>query len=59
MDMTASVFEILKYTVPALVVLGSSYLIVKNFLVTETQRKQLAIFKDSQDITIRLRLQAY
>ena len=59
MDITASIFEILKYTVPALVVLGSSYLIVKKFLVTETQRKHLAVFQDAQDITLRLRLQAY
>ena len=59
MDMTASLLEILKYTLPALIVLGASYLIVKKFLVTETQRKQLAIFQDAQDVTIRLRLQAY
>ena len=59
MDMTTSLLEILKYTLPALIVLGSSYLIVKKFLVTETQRKQLAIFQDAQDVTIRLRLQAY
>lgn len=59
MDITASVFEILKYTVPAFIVLGSSYLIVKKFLVTETQRKHLAVFQDAQDITLRLRLQAY
>ena len=59
MDMMAATLEILKYTIPALIVLISSYLIVKKFLVTETQRKQLAIFKDSQDTTLRLKLQAY
>jgi hypothetical protein len=59
MEMTSSILEILKYTIPALIVLGASYLIVQKFLVTETQRKHLAVFQDSQDITIRLRLQAY
>lgn len=51
--------EIVKYTLPAIVVLISSYLIVQKFLVSQTQRKQLALFQESQDITLRLRLQAY
>src|ERR1019366_157382 len=34
-------------------------LIVKKFLVSQMQRKQVALFKDTQDITLRLRLQAY
>ena len=59
MDITGTLLEILKYTIPALIVLISSHLIVKKFLVSEMQRKQLAIFSDSQDITLRLRLQAY
>ena len=59
MDIMSALLEILKYTIPAFIVLVSSYLIVKKFLVTETQRKHMAIFKDSQDITLRLRLQAY
>ncbi len=59
MDIMVASLELLKYTVPALVVLVSCYMIVKKFLVSEMQRKQLAIFKDSQDVTLRLRLQAY
>ena len=59
MDITVTLVEILKYTIPALIVLMSSYLIVKKFLVSQMQRKQMAIFRDSQDITLRLRLQAY
>jgi hypothetical protein len=59
MDTSQSLLEILKYTIPALIVLASSYLIVQKFLISETQRKQMAIFKDSQEITLRLRLQAY
>jgi hypothetical protein len=51
--------ELLKYTVPALIVLITSYLIVHKFLVTQTQRKQLALLRDTQDTTVRLRLQAY
>ncbi|MBS1687314.1 MAG: hypothetical protein JSS96_01215 [Bacteroidetes bacterium] len=51
--------ELLKYTVPAIIVLISSYLIVKKFLVSELQRKQIALLHDTQDVTIRLRLQAY
>lgn len=51
--------EILKYIIPALVVLLACYLIVQKFLVSETQRKQLALFRESQNVTLRLRLQAY
>ena len=54
-----TILEILKYIVPSLVVLAACYLIVNKFLVAQYQRKQLALFKDTQDITLRLRLQAY
>lgn len=54
-----TVLEILKYTIPALIVLISSYMIVKRFLVSEIKHKQLAMFQDSQETTMRLRLQAY
>ena len=59
MDITVAILEVLKYTIPSVVVLAACYLIVKKFLVSEIQRKQLAIFKDSQDTTLRLKLQAY
>ena len=59
MDITAVLLDILKYTIPAIIVLVSSYLIVNKFLVSEMQRKQMAIFKDTQDVTLRLKLQAY
>ena len=59
METMQTILEIVKYTLPALVVLASSYLIVKKFLVSQNQRKQLALFQDAQDITLRLRLQAY
>jgi hypothetical protein len=54
-----TILEILKYVLPSLVVLGGCYLIVNNFLLAEFRRKQLALFKDTQDTTLRLRLQAY
>lgn len=55
----AALLEILKYTLPATIMLGITYLIVQKFLVSELQRKQLALLKDSQNITLPLRLQAY
>ncbi|OJW81270.1 MAG: hypothetical protein BGO69_04180 [Bacteroidetes bacterium 46-16] len=54
-----TILEIVKYTVPAIVVLLSSYLIVKRFLVNELKRKQFALLHETQNVTIPLRLQAY
>ncbi len=60
MDNTSAVLlDILKYTIPAFIVLISTSLIVNKFLVSQTQRKQLSLFQDAQNITIGLRLQAY
>lgn len=54
-----TLLEILKYTLPAAIMLGFTYLIVQKFLVSELQRKQLALLRESQNVTIPLRLQAY
>jgi hypothetical protein len=54
-----TVLEILKYTIPGIVVLIASVLIVKRFLVSQVQLKQMSLMHDTQDTTIRLRLQAY
>lgn len=54
-----TILEILKYILPSIIVLLSSYLIVQKFLVSELKRKQLALLQDTQDTTLRLRLQAY
>ena len=59
MDVLGTILDVVKYTIPALVVMATSYMIVKKFLVSQMQRKQVALFKDTQDITLRLRLQAY
>ncbi len=54
-----TLLEILKYTLPALIVLIATSIIVSKFLVNGTRRKELAIFKEGMDTTLRLRLQAY
>jgi hypothetical protein len=54
-----TILEILKYTIPAIVVLIACAIIVKRFLVTEVKERQLALLQDNQDTTVRLRLQAY
>lgn len=59
MNTTAIIFELLKYTLPAIVVLVATSLIVKRFLVTDLKEKQLAMLRDNQETTVRLRLQAY
>jgi hypothetical protein len=59
MNVVATILDILKYVLPALVVLIATSIIVNKFLISENKRKQLAIFQDAQDITLRLRLHAY
>lgn len=50
--------EILKYTLPSIIMLIACYLIVQKFLVTDTQRKQIAMLSENQEYTVRMRLQA-
>lgn len=54
-----TLLEILKYVLPAAIALGMAYLIVQKFLVSELQRKQIALLHETQNVTIPLRLQAY
>jgi hypothetical protein len=54
-----TLLEILKYTIPAIVVLIAAYLIVNKFLTNDYQRKQLAIFQDNVKLTTPMRMQAY
>lgn len=54
-----TILEILKYTLPALIVLIVSYLIVQKFLVSELQRKQIALLHESHNVTIPMRMAAY
>jgi len=59
MNVATTLLEILKYTLPALIVLIATSAIVNKFIVAQNQRKQMAIFEGAQDITLKLRLQAY
>ena len=54
-----TILEILKYILPAIIVLIATSIIVRKFLVNETERKRLSIFQQGMDTTLRLRLQAY
>lgn len=53
------IFEILKITIPALLVLVMAYLIIDKFLIKETERQRLAIFQQNASQSLNLRLQAY
>lgn len=51
--------ELLKYTVPALVVFISCFLILKKFMDNEYRKQMLELRKSNQNYTTPLRLQAY
>jgi hypothetical protein len=59
MTIGETILEILKYTIPATVVLIACTIIVRRFVVSETERKRLALFSEGMQTTLRLRLQAY
>lgn len=54
-----SVLELLKYTVPALVVFVAAFLIMKKFMDNEYRKQMLELRKANQKIATPLRLQAY
>lgn len=54
-----ALWDILKYTIPALIVLIATTIIVNKFLIAETRKKQLSIFQEGLQDSVRLRLQAY
>lgn len=51
--------EILKFTIPALIVGGMSWLLIDRMLANEEQRRMLQIKLKNQDLFTPLRLQAY
>lgn len=51
--------EILKYTLPALIVLISNTIIINKFLVTRIKKQQLALFREGMETTLPLKMQAY
>lgn len=54
-----ALFELLKYTVPSLVVLATAYYLLKMFLDKETEKTQLQMRLDVQKISLPVRMQAY
>ena len=59
MNNIQTLLDLLKYTVPAIVVLIATSLIVRRFLITDVRHKQMDMLRETQDTTMRLRLQAY
>lgn len=57
--MWLQVLEILKYTLPALVVMVTTYLVLKTFLESETRKLDIKLRKETTKETLLLRLQAY
>lgn len=54
-----TLLEILKYTIPAIVVLIATSIIVNKFLIAETRKKEMAIFQEGLKTSLEFRLQAY
>ncbi len=60
MNTTVSILlEILRYTIPSLIILICMYQIINKFLKNDAQRRQLEVYKNTSETTLRLRLQAY
>jgi hypothetical protein len=51
--------EILKYIVPALVVLATAYVLIEKFLENERHHRNMTYKRESQGLTTPVRLQAY
>jgi hypothetical protein len=59
MDILAGILDVLKYTIPAVVVLLATNMLIRNFLKADARKRQLELVSDVQNITLPLRLQAY
>jgi hypothetical protein len=55
----SALYELLKYTVPSLVVLATAYYLLKMFLDKETEKTQLQMRLEVQKISLPIRMQAY
>lgn len=51
--------EVLKYTLPALIVLAAAYLIIKTFIDDERQKRRIESRTSNQKLITPIRLQAY
>ncbi|MBI3512110.1 MAG: hypothetical protein HY064_15740 [Bacteroidetes bacterium] len=58
-DLLTTILDMLKYLLPSLVVFAAAYLVVKNFLDTETKRRLAEIRLANQNVVTPIRLQAY
>ncbi|MDO9258082.1 MAG: hypothetical protein Q7U54_21405 [Bacteroidales bacterium] len=54
-----ALYELLKYTIPSLVVLATAYYLLKMFLDKETEKAQMQMRLDVQKISMPIRMQAY
>lgn len=54
-----TLFELLKYTIPFLVVLAATYFLIKLFLDKEAEKLQSQMRVDMQKISLPVRMQAY
>ncbi|MGI4870821.1 MAG: hypothetical protein ACRYFX_06535 [Janthinobacterium lividum] len=59
MDSTTYLFDLLKIILPALIVAGSIFLLFRQYLEKEQQRRIIELRLDSTKATLPLRLQAY
>ena len=59
MDSPAYLFELLKIILPALIVAGSIFLLFRQYLEKDQQRRLIELRLDSSKATLPLRLQAY
>lgn len=59
MDTTAYLFDLLKITLPALIMAGAIYLLIQQYLEKEQQRRLLELRLESSKATLPIRLQAY
>lgn len=57
--MFTSFIEILKYTVPALVVFATAYFMIQSFLGAEAEKRNFELRLNSNKISLPVRLQAY
>ncbi len=53
------ILEILKYVLPASIVLVTAYFLIKSFLDQETQKRQMDVKSQNQKMITPVRLQAY
>jgi len=51
--------DVLKYTIPALVVFATAYFVMKSFMDVEYKKQMLLMRKDGQKLLTPLRLQAF